>query len=79
MASNPELERMIDNLEKAIGNVRFQINMLPSICSGSKEDLDPDTGLRKDFLQLKTRQSKLIEVSSKLQLQHCDNYQKERK
>ena len=73
MATNNELNRMMMNVEKAIGIVVNSINMLPNLCSGKQKDIDPDTGLRKDFLQLSRRKSLLIEISTKLQKQHLDN------
>lgn len=71
MATNKELERMINNVEKAIGRVRNRINMIPSL-------LDGHGNLREDFLQLRSLQSKLIEISTNLQKRHLENYQKER-
>jgi len=78
MASNPELDRMQMTIELAIERIRLRINMLPTVFSGSKDEIDPDTGLRKDFLQLRKRQSLLIEVSTNLTKQHLENYQKNR-
>jgi hypothetical protein len=72
MATNKELERMIMNVELAIGNVRSQINSLPTVWDHEKGNLSDN------FLQLRSLQSRLIEVSTKLQLQHVDNYKKER-
>ena len=69
MASNPELERMINNLEKAIGKVRLQINMLPTIWDHKSGNLS------NRFLELRSKQSKLIELSTNLQKQHLENYQ----
>ena len=72
MASNPELERMINNLEKAIGKVRLQINMLPTIWDHKSGNLS------NRFLELRSKQSKLIELSTNLQKQHLENYQLQR-
>jgi hypothetical protein len=78
MASNKELERMINNLEKAITKVNLQLLSMNNPFEGVGSDYDPNTGLSIRFLKLQRRQSKLIEVSTKLQLQHLDNYKKER-
>lgn len=78
MATNKEIDRMQMVVELAIERVRLQINMLPAVFSGSRNELDPDTGLRKDFLQLRKCQSRLIEISTNLTKQHLENYQKER-
>jgi hypothetical protein len=79
MATNNELNRMMMNVEKTIRIVVNSINMLPNLVSGKRKDLDPDTGLRKDFLQLSKRKSLLIEISTKLQKQHLENTTNERK
>jgi hypothetical protein len=79
MANNKELERMINNVEKAITKVNTSIMMLSSPFEGKRNDRDPDTGLSKTFLKLKRRQSLLIEISTKLQKQHLDNTIKQRK
>jgi len=79
MTTNKELERMINNVEKAITKVNTSINMLPSPFDGNGGDRDPDTGLSKSFLKLKRRQSLLIEISTKLQKQHLNNQLDERR
>jgi len=70
MATNKELDRMIMNVEQSIGIVMDKINCLVTVWDHKKQRLNDE------FLQLRSQQSKLIEVSTKLQLQHCDNYQK---
>jgi len=79
MATNKELERMINNVEKAITKVNTSIHMLPSPFDGNGDDRDRDTGLSKSFLKLKREHSLLIEISTKLQKQHCDNQLNERR
>jgi hypothetical protein len=79
MTTNNELNRMIMNVEKAITKVVNSINLLPNVCSGKQKDLDPDTGLRKDFLQLSRRKSLFIKISTKLEKQHLENTIKQRK
>jgi len=79
MANNKELERMINNVEKAITKVNTSIMMLSSPFDGKRNDRDPDTGLSKTFLKLRKRQSLLIEISTKLQKQHLDNQLNERR
>lgn len=77
MASNNELNRMIYHVEGAISRINNSLLMLPSLFHGKREDLDPDTGLRKDFLQLKRRQSLLIEISTNLAKQQLEIYRQE--
>ena len=79
MATNKELERMINNVEKEIGKLMFSIQMLDKPFDGIMTDRDPDTGLSKTYMKLKNKHSLLIKISTKLQKQHCDNQLNERK
>ena len=79
MASNKELNRMINNVEKAITRQMDAIKRMVSPFEGRSSDRDPDTGLSIRFMKLKARHSKLIEVSTKLQKQHLDNQLNEKK
>lgn len=79
MASNKELNRMIYNLEGEIKKIMDTIKRLPSPFEGNGIDRDPDTGLSKQFLKLKSRHSLLIKISTELQKQHLNNQLKERR
>ena len=75
MATNKELQRMINNVEKAITRQMDAIKRLVSPFDGRKSDRDPDTGLSITYLKLKRKHSFLIEVSTNLQKQHLENQQ----